>query len=190
MNVSWNDAKQYAAWLSRITGKEYRLLTEAEWEYAARAGTTTTYSWGDDIGKGNADCADCDNQTQAAPAPVGSFKPNAFGLYEMYGNVWEWVEDPWHNSYEGSPTDGSPWLEDGNASRRVVRGGSWISNSQLSPKGRRSAPQKLAQAPLRASTGMAPSAFLFFARWRLWRGCCAASRWNWWRGRRMSRLPG
>jgi formylglycine-generating enzyme required for sulfatase activity len=131
INVSWNDAKQYAAWLSRITGKEYRLLTEAEWEYAARAGTTTTYPWGDDIGKGNADCADCDNQTQAAPAPVGSFKPNAFGLYEMYGNVWEWVEDPWHNSYEGSPTDGSPWLEDGNASRRVVRGGSWISNSQF-----------------------------------------------------------
>jgi len=82
INVSWNDAKQYAAWLSRITGKEYRLLTEAEWEYAARAGTTTIYSWGDDVGKGNADCADCDKQTQAAPAPVGSFKPNAFGLYD------------------------------------------------------------------------------------------------------------
>jgi formylglycine-generating enzyme required for sulfatase activity len=131
INVSWDDAKQYVAWLSRITGKEYRLLSEAEWEYAARAGTTTTYSWGDDIGKGNANCDGCGSQwDNRQTAPVGSFKPNAFGLHDMHGNVWEWVEDPWHDSYEGAPADGSPWVKDGDASRRVVRGGSWNNDPQ------------------------------------------------------------
>ena len=93
-SVSWDDAKQYVAWLSRKTGKTYRLLTEAEWEYAARAGSTTLYSWGDDIGRGNAHCSGCGSPfDENRPAPVGSFKPNAFGLYDMHGNVWEWVED-------------------------------------------------------------------------------------------------
>jgi formylglycine-generating enzyme required for sulfatase activity len=126
MNVSWDDAKQYVAWIAKLTGKPYRLLTEAEWEYAARAGTTTTYSWGNDIGQGNANCDGCGSQwDNKQTAPVGSFKPNAFGLYDMHGNVWGWCEDPWHNNYNGAPTDGSAWLEGGNESRRIVRGGSW-----------------------------------------------------------------
>jgi formylglycine-generating enzyme required for sulfatase activity len=131
MNVSWDDAKQYVAWLSRITGKDYRLLSEAEWEYAARAGTTTTYSWGEEIGKGNANCDGCGSQwDKKQTAPVGSFKPNAWGLYDMHGNVFEWVEDPSHD-YRDAPTDGSPWEKDGEASQRVVRGGSWFDNPQL-----------------------------------------------------------
>jgi formylglycine-generating enzyme required for sulfatase activity len=127
INVSWEDAKEYTAWLSRITGKEYRLLSEAEWEYAARGGARTEYSWGEQIGKGNANCNGCGGQwDNTQPAPVGSFKPNAFGLYDMHGNVWEWVEDTWHDSYEGAPVDGSAWLEGGDASIRVLRGGSWF----------------------------------------------------------------
>jgi formylglycine-generating enzyme required for sulfatase activity len=126
MDVSWDDAQQYVAWLSGRTGKTYRLLSEAEWEYVARGGTTTTYSWGDNIGKGNANCDGCGSQwDKRQTAPVGSFKPNAFGLYDMHGNVFQWVEDPWHGSYEGAPTDGSPWVEHGDMSGRVVRGGSW-----------------------------------------------------------------
>jgi formylglycine-generating enzyme required for sulfatase activity len=126
INVSWNDAKQYVDWLAQITGKDYRLLSEAEWEYAARAGTMTAYSWGNEIGKGNANCDGCDSQwDNGQTAPVGSFKPNAFGLYDMHGNVFEWVEDSWHDSYEGAPTDGLPWVEDADAATRVVRGGSW-----------------------------------------------------------------
>jgi formylglycine-generating enzyme required for sulfatase activity len=126
INVSWDDAKDYIAWLSRITRKEYRLLTEAEWEYAARANTGTAYSWGDEIGNDNANCRECGSQWDGQQtAPVGSFKPNDFGLYDMQGNVFEWVEDPWHDSYKDAPVDGSAWLQDGDARLRVVRGGSW-----------------------------------------------------------------
>jgi formylglycine-generating enzyme required for sulfatase activity len=129
INVGWDDAKEYVAWLSKITGKKYRLLTEAEWEYAARAGTTTAYSWGDEIGRGNANCNGCGNQWDGKqPAPVGSIKPNAFGLHDMHGNVYEWVEDSWHDSYEGAPVDGSAWMEGAAASWRVVRGGSWAND--------------------------------------------------------------
>ncbi|MCI0465759.1 MAG: SUMF1/EgtB/PvdO family nonheme iron enzyme [Beijerinckiaceae bacterium] len=125
--VSWDDAKHYVAWFSKMTGKEYRLLTEAEWEYAARAGTKTRYFWGDDPGKGNANCDGCGSQWDTKEtAPVGSFKPNAFGLYNMHGNVWEWVEDAWHENYNGAPEDGSAWLQGGDPSLRAVRGGSWI----------------------------------------------------------------
>ena len=128
INVSWDDARRYVAWLSRSTGKPYRLLTEAEWEYAARAGTATAYFWGNDVGTGNANCNGCgsiwDNK-QAAP--VGSFAPNAFGLYDMAGNVWQWVEDCYHENYQGAPTDGSAWTGR-DCSRRVVRGGSWSDN--------------------------------------------------------------
>ncbi len=131
INVSWDDAKQYVGWLSRMTGKEYRLLTEAEWEYAARAGTTTRFYWGDDVGKGNANCNGCGSQwDNKQTAPVGSFKPNAFGLYDMAGNVSEWVEDVWHADYKGAPTDGSAWIQGGDASCRVVRGGSWVNDPQ------------------------------------------------------------
>jgi formylglycine-generating enzyme required for sulfatase activity len=133
INVSWRDAKQYVGWLSQLTGKEYRLLTESEWEYAARAGANTRYSWGDDPGMGNANCDGCGSRWDLQQtAPVGSFKPNALGLYDMHGNVWEWVEDSWHENYEGAPTDGSAWLRGGDPSFRVVRGGSWRNESARS----------------------------------------------------------
>jgi formylglycine-generating enzyme required for sulfatase activity len=126
VNVSWNDAQLYVAWLSGITGKQYRLLSEAEWEYAARAGSATAYSWGDDIGEGNANCYGCGSQwDDKQTSPVGSFEPNAFGLYDMHGNVWQWVEDVYHDNYHGAPDDGSAWIDGGDTSRRVVRGGSW-----------------------------------------------------------------
>jgi len=132
INVSWSDAKQYVGWLSELTGKEYRLLTEAEWEYAARAGAHTRYSWGDELGMGNANCDGCGSPWDLKQtAPVGSFKPNALGLYDMHGNVWEWVEDSWHETYDDAPTDGSAWLRGGDPSFRVVRGGSWRNDSEL-----------------------------------------------------------
>jgi formylglycine-generating enzyme required for sulfatase activity len=131
INVTWDEAQQYVAWFSKMTGQPYRLLTEAEWEYAARAGTTTTYPWGDEIGKGNANCTGCgskwDNQETS---PVGSFKPNAFGLYDMHGNVWQWVEDCYEANYSGAPTDGSAWTT-GDCNQRVLRGGAWSYNPQL-----------------------------------------------------------
>jgi formylglycine-generating enzyme required for sulfatase activity len=132
INVSWGHAKQYAAWLSQLTGKEYRLPTEAEWEYAARAGTQTRYSWGDDPGKGNANCDSCGSRWDLQQtAAVGSFNPNGFGLHDMHGNVWEWVDDRWHESHDGAPTDGSARLRGGDPSFRVVRGGSWRNESEL-----------------------------------------------------------
>jgi formylglycine-generating enzyme required for sulfatase activity len=131
INVSWSDAKRYVGWLSQSTGKEYRLLTEAEWEYAARAGADTPFSWGDDAAMGSANCDGCGSQWDGQQtAPVGSFKPNAFGLCDMHGNVWEWVEDSWHENYDGAPTDGSAWLRDGDPTYRVVRGGSWRNETQ------------------------------------------------------------
>ena len=126
INVSLDNAQQYVAWMSTMTGRPYRLLSEAEWEYAARAGTTTAYSWGDEIGKNNANCNGCGSEWDSQrTAPVGSFAPNRFGLYDMHGNVWEWVEDCLHTNYEGAPKDGSAWLAQGDCNRRVVRGGSW-----------------------------------------------------------------
>src|SRR5205823_12154354 len=119
INVSWDDAKAYAAWLANRTGKAYRLLSEAEWEYAARAGTTTVYFWGDAIGNNNANCDGCGSQwDKRQTAPVGSFKSNAFGLYDMAGNVWQWVQDCYHADYQGAPTAGSEWTS-GDCSRRV-----------------------------------------------------------------------
>jgi formylglycine-generating enzyme required for sulfatase activity len=94
INVSWDEAERYVAWLSRMTGHRYRLLTEAEWEYAAGAGTTTAYYWGAEIGKGNANCNGCGSQWDGKQtSPVGSFEPNAFGLYDMAGNVFQWLYD-------------------------------------------------------------------------------------------------
>lgn len=131
INMSWNDAKQYVAWLSQSTGKEYRLLTEAEWEFAARAGAKIRYSWGDDPRAGNANCDGCGSPWDLKhTAPIGSLKPNAFGLHDMHGNVWEWVEDTWHQTYDGAPTDGSAWLRGGDPSYRVFRGGSWRNESE------------------------------------------------------------
>jgi len=124
INVSWNDIQQYIKWLSTKTGMPYRLLTEAEWEYAARAGTTTRYSWGDEPGEGNANCHGCGSQwDNKQTAPVGSFKPNDFGLYDMHGNVWEWVQDC-HGKYTDAPNNGSAAPQTDNC-LRVLRGGSW-----------------------------------------------------------------
>ncbi len=125
INVSWHDIQSFIHWLNARTDGNYRLPTEAEWEYAARAGTTTDYSWGDDLGSNRANCDGCGSQwDDDRTAPVGSFPANPWGLHDMHGNVWEWVQDCWNDSYEGAPTDGSAWT-DGYYSRRVIRGGSW-----------------------------------------------------------------
>ena len=125
INVSWNDAQDYVEWLSAQTGHTYRLLSEAEWEYVARAGSSTVYSWGNDIGSNRANCVGCGSLwDDSATAPVGSFPPNAFGVHDMHGNVNEWVEDCWNGSYSGAPSDGSAWRS-GDCSMRVLRGGSW-----------------------------------------------------------------
>lgn len=130
-NVSWNDAQNYVRWLSTHTGKTYRLLSEAEWEYAGRAGTVTEYYWGDEVGHNNCNCQDSGSEwSKKSASPVGSFKPNAFGLYDMLGNVWEWLEDIWHDNYEGAPVDGRAWVTGGNSLGRVMRGGSWSSFPQ------------------------------------------------------------
>ena len=126
-NVSWDEARKYVSWLSAQTGAEYRLPSESEWEYAARAGTTTKYSWGEEIGTNRANCDGCGSRwDNSRTAPVGSFRPNGFGLYDMHGNVWEWVADCFYGSYEGAPSDGSVWLS-GDCDERVLRGGSWYS---------------------------------------------------------------
>ena len=125
INVSWEDAREYVAWLSSQTGEEYRLPSEAEWEYAARAGSLAQYGWGSRVGRSRANCGDCGSHWDGdRTAPVGSFAPNAWGLYDMHGNVWEWVEDCWNDDYAGAPPDGSAWLG-GECYVRVLRGGSW-----------------------------------------------------------------
>ena len=130
INVSWDDAQSFIRWLNGKTGGNYRLPSEAEWEYAARAGSTTEYSWGDDIGSNRANCHNiyCGDSWDYT-APVGSFPANPWGLHDMHGNIWEWVQDCWHNRYEGAPADGSAWTS-GDCSRRVVRGGAWFNNAR------------------------------------------------------------
>jgi formylglycine-generating enzyme required for sulfatase activity len=146
IDVTWNDAQMYVKWLSRITGKDYRLLSEAEYEYATRAGSKTKYPWGNDIklhGKAMANCADCGSPWDGKrTAPVGSFPENAFGLYDMVGNVWEWTEDCWHKNYEGAPANGSAWTSEGDCNLLVARGGSWFNG----PGGLRSASRRSASA--------------------------------------------
>ena len=124
INVSWDDAQAYVKWLSTITGKTYHLLSEAEYEYAARAGTTTNYPWGDDVGTNNANCAGCGSKwDKQETAVVGSFPGNAFGLFDMNGNVGQWVQDCIVLDYNGAPRDGTD-NEAGPCSARVLRGGS------------------------------------------------------------------
>ena len=126
--VTWDDAQRYVAWLKRMTGKPYRLLTEAEFEYATRAGTQTAYPWGDEIGNRSANCIGCGSEWDGKQtSPVGSFAPNGYGLYDMVGNVSQWVEDCYHPTYENAPTDGSAW-NSGDCALHVVRGSSWFSN--------------------------------------------------------------
>jgi formylglycine-generating enzyme required for sulfatase activity len=132
--VDWFDAKAYAAWLSRTTGKHYRLLTEAEWEYAARAGTTTARWWGDDIGRGHANCSACGSKWDGKrTSPVGSFTPNPFGLHDMLGNAFQWVEDCFAvGAYATALDDASVARKTDDCGDRGVRGGGWRSDtSQL-----------------------------------------------------------
>ena len=133
INVSWEDAREYVAWLSKKTGLKYRLLTETEWEYAARAGTSTPFSTGKTI---TSDEANFDGgytygdngkgQYRKSTVAVGSFRPNDFDLYDMHGNVWEWVEDCWHSDYSGAPANHRAWIGRCNERNRTLRGGSWI----------------------------------------------------------------
>ena len=131
INVSWDDAKAYVRWLSRKTGEEYRLLSESEWEYVARGGTKTPFHTGKIILTGQANYngnftygSGPKGQYRAETIEVGSFEANGYGLHDVHGNVWEWVEDCWNGSYREAPADGSAW-KSGDCSRRVMRGGSW-----------------------------------------------------------------
>jgi formylglycine-generating enzyme required for sulfatase activity len=125
INVSWDDAQAYVRWLSSETGQRYYLPSESQWEYAAKGGTKTNYWWGNKLKRGYAVCLGCGTAWDSrTTAPVGSIRPNAFGLYDTSGNVMEWVQDCYNNNYQGAPDDGSPWLS-GDCSQRVVRGGAF-----------------------------------------------------------------
>jgi formylglycine-generating enzyme required for sulfatase activity len=124
-DVSWDEAQLFLKWLSGLSGRSYRLPTEAEWEYAARGGTATKHWWGDHMKDGNTSCKGCGQPWNAdSPPPVGSFTGNPFGFFDMNGSVWEWVADCWHSSYKGAPGDGSAW-NGASCQARVIRGGSW-----------------------------------------------------------------
>ncbi len=130
VDVSWHDAKQFVAWLSAKTGRTYRLLSEAEWEYAARGGTATAYYWGNTVGSNNTNCSECGSAWGGKQsALVGSFAANAFGLHDMLGNVYEWTEDCWNTNYNGAPND-SVARTSGNCRARMLRGGSWGNSPQ------------------------------------------------------------
>ncbi|NJK41663.1 MAG: formylglycine-generating enzyme family protein [Acaryochloridaceae cyanobacterium SU_2_1] len=132
-NINWNEAVEFCQKLSQKSGKEYRLPSEAEWEYACRAGTTSPFYFGETItpkianyagisSYGSGPQGDYREQT----TEVGSFPPNAFGLYDMHGNVWEWCQDTWHDDYTGAPKDGSAWINENDNYSRILRGGSWF----------------------------------------------------------------
>jgi formylglycine-generating enzyme required for sulfatase activity len=123
VNITWDEARAYAAWLSKKAGKPYRLLSEAEWEYAARAGTTTKYAFGNTITHDQANFS-YGKEGEGRTKEVGSYPPNAWGLYDMHGNVWEWVEDCYVGTYQGAPADGTARIFP-NCPTRVARGGSW-----------------------------------------------------------------
>lgn len=143
INVTWDDAVAYAQWLSQQTGQHYQLPSESVWEYAARAGTTTPFFFGDDINqlclygnvadiseardRGGKPLINCDDGVGRRTAPVASYKPNPFGLYDMNGNVREWLQDCYHDSYRNAPSDGSARVDDCNTEEQVLRGGAWFS---------------------------------------------------------------
>jgi len=129
VNLSWLDAKAFVSWLSQKTGKAYRLPSEAEWEYAARAGTNTSYWWGRDVGSRQANCRECNTGEPQRTTPVGSFKPNGFGLFDTAGNVAEWMEDCWNDNYRGAPRDGTAWMS-GQCRLHVLRGGAFDSQAR------------------------------------------------------------
>ena len=125
INITFAEAETYTAWLTKETGHVYRLPSEAEWEYIARAGTTTEFWWGEKVGVNRANCRDCGSKwSMRGSGPVGSFPANPFGLHDTAGNVWEWIADCWNANYVGAPADGSP-RRDGKCRRRVMRSGSW-----------------------------------------------------------------
>jgi formylglycine-generating enzyme required for sulfatase activity len=131
--VNWYDAVEFCKRLSKKTGREYRLPSEAEWEYACRAGTTTKFYFGETLTPKLARCKANFGMVlitlfSGETTPVGQFPPNAFGLYDLHGNVWEWCADTWHDNYVGAPTDGSAWTTGGNDNRSPMRGGSWGNN--------------------------------------------------------------
>lgn len=132
VNVTWHDAVAFTEWLSNKSGKTFRLPSEAEWEFAARGGAKSKYPWGNELGKNKANCSGCGSKWDGkTAAPVGSFPPNGYGLYDVIGNVYEWNLDMEHASYEGAPGDGSAWLVDGIIDHqgrisRTNRGGSWF----------------------------------------------------------------
>lgn len=121
INVSWDDAQAYCRWLSALNGGHYRLPSEAEWEYATRSGTNAAYPWGMQATPQHANHA----MQHGMTTPVGTYPANAFGLHDLCGNVWEWVQDCWHDSYQGAPVNAQAWEEAGNHHERVLRGGSW-----------------------------------------------------------------
>ena len=124
-DVSWDDAQQYLKWLAAVSGKPYRLPTEAEWEFAARGGSAAPYWWGAQMATGKANCKECGQPwTAERPAPVGSFAANGYGLHDTSGSVWEWVADCWHGNFKDAPADGRVW-DAPNCRVRVIRGGSW-----------------------------------------------------------------
>jgi formylglycine-generating enzyme required for sulfatase activity len=135
VGVTWHDAQQYVVWLTVQTGQVYRLPSEAEWEYACRAGTKTAFSFGDAI---DTSLANYDGNYSYDGSPKGEFRPgttrvgefpaNPWGLFDMHGNVWEWVQDVVHDNYDGAPANGSAWKEGGDQGRRILRGGSWMYN--------------------------------------------------------------
>jgi formylglycine-generating enzyme required for sulfatase activity len=130
IDVSWDDTKGFLDWLSQKTGKKYRLPSEAEWEYAARAGTTTAFWWGRAGNAGNANCEDCGGTPARKTQPAGSFRPNGFGLFDVAGNVAEWVADCWNDTYHGAPDDGSAWVK-GQCRQRGLRGGSFANRASV-----------------------------------------------------------
>lgn len=159
INVTWKDAQAYAEWLSRKTGHRYRLPSEAEWEYASRAGTSTRYSWGDGAEWicASANVLDmsgiaqhpnwdwnavCDDG-QPVTAPVGSYPPNAWGFFDLTGNVWEWTQDCWHPDYTGAPATSAPWIVNGDCDKRVNRGGGWGNHPRSMRSAARDADQLL-----------------------------------------------
>jgi formylglycine-generating enzyme required for sulfatase activity len=130
IDVSWDDAQLFLNWLSQQTGKRYRLPSEAEWEYSARAGTTTTFWWGRAADKGHANCEDCNAAPSRQTLPAGSYRPNGFGLFDVAGNAAEWVEDCWNDTYRNAPSNGSAW-NTGTCRQRVLRGGSFAGKANL-----------------------------------------------------------
>ena len=160
INVSWDDAAAYASWLTEVTGAEYRLPSEREWEYAARAGTTTRYSWGADAGRGRANCSNCGDEWEGQTAPVGEFDANAWGLHDTAGNVWEWVADCSRRNGAVARPGGGDERGRGECRARVARGGSWMNDADglgrrpARARGPRNATGPTASAWQGASKGM------------------------------------